>query len=211
MEEGTDVGARSALLLAAHLAGLAFSTTGLGTAHAIGHALSAHYGTPHGVALAAVLPIVTADNLPHREEETTRLAYALGVPDAAAVPGAVAELQDRIGLRPTLADLGVAREDLPALEEAALADVVIRNAPRTHSHAELVRRWRTRIADARAGRQIAASSSGVMPSRPSVVTVRLPSARKSRASTTEATAMTESMTGVGTPTRVARSVRKTSE
>ena len=48
------------MLLAAHLAGLAFATTGLGTAHAIGHALSARYGTPHGVALAAVLPLVVA-------------------------------------------------------------------------------------------------------------------------------------------------------
>lgn len=139
VEDGTDVGARSALLLAAHLAGLAFSTTGLGTAHAIGHALSAHYGTAHGVALAAVLPIVTADNLPHRPTETARLADALGVAGAAAVPGAVAELQNRIGLRPTLTDLGVAREDLPGLADAALADEVIRNAPRTHSHAELVR------------------------------------------------------------------------
>jgi alcohol dehydrogenase class IV len=137
--DGADVGARSAMLLAAHLAGLAFSTTGLGTAHAIGHAVSARYGTPHGVALAAVLPHVTEHNLRHREEETSRLADALGVPGAAAVPGAVAELQDRIGLRPTLADLGVAREELPGLAEAALADEVIRNAPRIPSHAELVR------------------------------------------------------------------------
>ena len=139
MADGTDVGARSALLLAAHLAGLAFSTTGLGTAHAIGHALSAHYGTPHGVALAAVLPARHRRQPPHRRPRPPASLPPLGVPDAAAVPGAVAELQDRIGLRPTLADLGVAREDLPALAEAALADEVIRNAPRTQSHAELVR------------------------------------------------------------------------
>ena len=39
---------RASMLLAAHLAGLAFATTGLGTAHAIGHALSARHGSPRG-------------------------------------------------------------------------------------------------------------------------------------------------------------------
>ena len=55
------------------------------------------------------------------------------------MPGAVAELHDRIGLRPALATSASPREDLPGLAEAALADEVIRNAPRTHSHTELVR------------------------------------------------------------------------
>ena len=59
--------------------------------------------------------------------------------------------------------------------------------------------------------QRAASSSGDMPSRPSVLTVRTPSRRKSRASTTEAIVITASITGVGTPRRAARSVRKISE
>jgi alcohol dehydrogenase class IV len=135
--DGADIAARSALLLAAHLAGLAFSTTGLGAAHAIGHALSARHGTPHGVALAAVLPLVAAHNLPHRPAETARLAQALGAPDAGAVPDAVAELQERVGVRPTLADLGATQDDLPALADTAAADEVIRNAPRTYSRSEL--------------------------------------------------------------------------
>ena len=46
---------------------------------------------------------------------------------------------------------------------------------------------------------------------PEGVMVRLPSARKSRARTTEATLMTASITGVATPSRAARSVKKIRE
>ena len=125
------------MLLAAHLAGLAFSTTGLGTAHAIGHALSARYGTPHGVALACVLPSVCAANLECREAETARLADALGGV-ACRKPSRSCRIE--IGLRPTLVEFGVAPEDLPDIADAALADEVIRNAPTdSRPREELVR------------------------------------------------------------------------
>jgi alcohol dehydrogenase class IV len=133
-----DRASRSAMLLAAHLAGLAFATTGLGTAHAIGHALSARYGTPHGVALAAVLPLVVRLNASERPDETARIAEAAGVAPE-RVPDAVAALQQRSGLHPPLRELGVAHDELPALADAALADVVIENAPRVPARDELVR------------------------------------------------------------------------
>src|SRR4051812_14445983 len=79
VDDPGDRASRSAMLLAAHLAGLAFATTGLGNAHAIGHSLSARYGTPHGVALAAVLPLVVRLNATERERETARIAEAAGV------------------------------------------------------------------------------------------------------------------------------------
>jgi alcohol dehydrogenase class IV len=132
-----DRAGRSAMLLAAHLAGLAFATTGLGTAHAIGHALSARYGTPHGVALAAVLPLVLRLNAPERADATARIAAAAGVaPDR--VEAAVTDLQERSGMHPTLRELGVERDDLPALADGALDDVVIDNAPRVPTRDELL-------------------------------------------------------------------------
>lgn len=138
VRDGADADGRSAMLLASHLAGLAFGTTGLGTAHAIGHALSARYGTPHGVALAAVLPLVVRENGLARPEATVRIAAAAGFGDRAeAVPAAVAALQEQVGLRPSLADLGMPLEDADAIAGAALADAVVRNAPRIPSRAEL--------------------------------------------------------------------------
>jgi alcohol dehydrogenase len=44
------------MLLAAHMAGLAMASTGLGMCHAIGHALGGRFDIPHGVALTMVLP-----------------------------------------------------------------------------------------------------------------------------------------------------------
>lgn len=127
---------RAGMLLAAHLAGLAFATTGLGTAHAIGHTLSARHGTPHGVALAAVLAPVAALNAVERPLATARLATAAGV--TGGLPEAVAELQAAVGLRPSLTDLGVQADELAALADAALADEVVLNAPRIPARAELL-------------------------------------------------------------------------
>ncbi len=137
--DGCDLGARSELLRAAHLAGLASGTTGLGAAHALGHALAARHDIGHGVALATVLALVVERNLADREAETARLAAAVGVPGgAAAVPAAIAELQERIGVHPRLSRLLIPRRDLDALAVSALEDPVIANAPRDASHAELV-------------------------------------------------------------------------
>ncbi|MEU8847953.1 iron-containing alcohol dehydrogenase [Streptomyces sp. NPDC048564] len=53
--DGSDREARAQHMLGAHLAGQALTISGLGLVHGIGHALTAHTGTPHGIALAAVL------------------------------------------------------------------------------------------------------------------------------------------------------------
>jgi alcohol dehydrogenase class IV len=136
MRDPADVASRASMLLAAHLAGLAFATTGLGTAHAIGHALSARHGAAHGDALAAVLPLVVRFNAAERPAATARLATAVGC--TGSLEDAVATLQTAVDLRPTLADLGVGLADLEPLVDAALADVVIANAPRVPAPGELL-------------------------------------------------------------------------
>lgn len=108
--DGEDLDAHESLLLAAHLAGLALAGPGRGMAHALGHALSARYDIADGVALAAVLPVVTAHDRSEQEP-------------------AIAELLERIGLRPSLAGLLVPRGELPSLAADALADAVIADAP----------------------------------------------------------------------------------
>ncbi len=137
--DGSDLGARGSMLLAAHLAALAFGTTGLGAAHAIGHTLSARYGTAHGVALAAVLEPVVAQSVPERPAESARIAEAMGARGGAdALPGAVGELCARAGLRPRLGELGVPWDELGDVADDALADPVIANAPRVPTRPELL-------------------------------------------------------------------------
>jgi alcohol dehydrogenase class IV len=126
VEDGRDIEARAQMLLAAHMAGLAFANTGLGLAHALGHTLSAHLGTVHGVALAVVLPSVMELNQQAREEELARAAAALG---ASQAPQAVRDLAKRIGMPTTLAELGLTRDGVPGLVRDALDDVVLQNSP----------------------------------------------------------------------------------
>jgi alcohol dehydrogenase len=143
--DGKNLEARSELLLAAYLAGLAFTTTGLGLAHAVGHALSARVGAPHGVALSVMLPHVLTFNLPVRQTVYARLAGALGAADAGsddhtaarASIEAVRRLGTEVGLPRWLGEIGCTEAHIPLVVDDALSDVVISNTPRTPTADEL--------------------------------------------------------------------------
>ncbi len=55
-QDGSDLKARQNLQKAAFYAGRAFTRGSVGYVHAIGHPLSGLYGTPHGLAMAILLP-----------------------------------------------------------------------------------------------------------------------------------------------------------
>lgn len=134
VDDGRDLEARSQMLLAAHMAGLAFGTTGLGLCHAIGHALSARLGVPHGVALAVALPHVLAYNAPAVPEIDAEVAKATAAATAGAAAAAVAF---EVGLPQRLSELGCTPELIGVLAEDALADEVMLNTPRTPTPEEL--------------------------------------------------------------------------
>ena len=117
--DGTDMEARSQMLLASHLAGLGqASGTGVGLVHALGHALGTHGRLAHGTALATVMPGVLGFYLGTRDRELALVAVALGSasptdePGAAARAGvaAVARLIETVGQRRTLRELGLDRD-----------------------------------------------------------------------------------------------------
>jgi alcohol dehydrogenase class IV len=145
VRDGQDLEARAQMLLASHMAGLAFSTTGLGMGHALAHALSARLGTAHGVALAATLPHVLSFNLIVRTETYAQVAQAFGVHDASsddhanaqAAIDAVRRLSLDMGMPASLRELGCTEPGIATLVEDALADEVLVNAPRLPSAAEL--------------------------------------------------------------------------
>lgn len=142
---GSDMEARAQMLLAAHMAGLAFATTGLGVGHALAHALGARIGAIHGAALAAVLPHVLRFNLPLRADVYARAAWALGIyhpgrddlANAEAAIERVQELAYSLELPASLREQGLAEHAIPAAAADALADEVILNSPRVPSQGEL--------------------------------------------------------------------------
>ena len=141
VSDGSDLEARSHLLLAAHTAGLAMSTTGLGIVHGVAHPLGGRFDVPHGVALAMVLGECLRFNRPERVERLARLAEPLGVFDASAsasrnADAAIAAIEQlvvdvRLGLR--LDGFGITKADLPQLVADTLDDAVMANTPRAAS------------------------------------------------------------------------------
>jgi alcohol dehydrogenase class IV len=126
--DGADLEARGNLLLGAHLAGRALTLSGLGLVHGFAHAVTAHLGTPHGVALAAVNAQVMRFSA---APAYTRVAAALGVVDPIAAMDALAA-----PVRRSLGELGATPDLVPVLAAAALADPVTANAPRIPTPAE---------------------------------------------------------------------------
>jgi alcohol dehydrogenase len=139
LADGTNIEARSELLLAAHLAGLGqASGTGVGAVHAIGHAIGTRGRLPHGTALAAVLPEVLATYRTVRKRELGLIAVAMSAAGPGDAPETAAEAAidaldaflRRIGQRHTLVELGIARELEPAIVRDAVDDAAIANSPR---------------------------------------------------------------------------------
>jgi len=145
-DDGADLEARSQMLLAAHLAGVAFANTGLGLCHAISHSLGGRWNIAHGVALSMLLPDVLRFNLPVRAARLADIAFALGVGDtrsgpdrnAAAAIEAVAGLTDRVGLAAGLADFGITEADFAQIADDALDDEVLANTPRPPTRVDII-------------------------------------------------------------------------
>jgi alcohol dehydrogenase class IV len=140
--DGTDLEARSQLLMASHLAGMGqASGTGVGLVHALGHAIGTRGRLPHGTALAAVLPEVLAfyaDEPGLRDRELHLIGIALGAASptetdatgAIAAIGALKTFLAGIGQRPRLRALGFDEAALDVVAQDAIDDAAINNSPR---------------------------------------------------------------------------------
>ena len=120
----SDTHARSAMLMGAHLAGMAIEQSMLGAAHACANPLTARYDVAHGLALAIVLPHVVRWNAPAAND---RYAALLGAPrrrarDEDAAETLARRLEDFAlagHLKITLTDAGVDPAAIPELAELA--------------------------------------------------------------------------------------------
>ncbi len=146
--DGSDLEARSQMLMAAHLAGVGqASGTGVGLVHALGHALGTRGRLSHGTALAVVLPEVLTFYLEApglRDRELAMVGVALRAATAAEQPAtaagaAIGELRRflaSLGQRPRLRTLGFDATSLDVVAQDAIDDVAIRNSPRLATLAE---------------------------------------------------------------------------
>ncbi|GLY09390.1 iron-containing alcohol dehydrogenase [Pseudobacillus badius] len=148
-KNGSNIEARTNMLLGSMMAAYAFNSALLGLVHAIAHPLSVYCGLPHGVANACMLPDVMEYNA--QDEKVQKrfrdIAQAMGISveglsDKEAADQAVAavrELSQSINI-PSLEEAGVKREQFEQLAEATLnEEISIMVNPRDVTEQEVVK------------------------------------------------------------------------
>lgn len=137
---GQNLAARESMLLASCMAGMAFSSAGLGLCHAMAHQPGATLHIPHGLANAMLLPTVMAFNRMVCRERFSQVGRALThkkTDDRDAI-AAVSDLIAEVGLCKRLADVGAKPEHYSAWAQAALDDICLRSNPRTATQEQIV-------------------------------------------------------------------------
>ena len=145
VEDGKDRDARERMAHAALLSGMALANSGLGMAHGVAAALGIHAGIAHGLACAVMLPAALRANAAARPREISRIGEVMcGArfdSDEDGVRAAIERVEDlcrRVEIPGKLRDLGVKKEDLPAIAASSRGNSMSGN-PREISDEELSR------------------------------------------------------------------------
>lgn len=129
-KNGNDLEARSEMAMASYQAGVAFTEASLGYVHAISHQLGAHYGVPHGLGNAILLPKVLLASLPAIENKLARLSLLLGWNDenesksfnAMAFIRKIEEMNKAMDIPGVVYDLD--RTNIPSIAKSARKEAV---------------------------------------------------------------------------------------
>ena len=138
--QGTNIEARSEMLLASLMAGMAFSNAGNAAAHALAYPIGGFVKSPHGEVTGLLLPYVMEYNLPVISEKLANISKAFGYSEqrysqeelATMAPEIVLDLLADIGLPTRLSEIGIKEENIEVIaEKGAAIERLMRNNPRT--------------------------------------------------------------------------------
>lgn len=137
INNGENIEVRGNMLIAANMAGLAFTNALVGVVHAMVHALGGYCDVPHGIANSIMLPYGMEYNLEYCKRYAL-VAEAFGI-DIKSLSGkeagkkaidAVWQLTKDCSMPQKLREVGVKIEDLSKVAENAMCDGSIYNNPR---------------------------------------------------------------------------------
>jgi len=140
-----DKEAKANLLMGSLIAGICFGNSDIAGVHCMGEALGGLYDTPHGVAMAILLPYVMDYNYVSDFKKFGEMAKAMGEEidglsekDAAyAAITAVQKLNRDLKI-PTLKEIGVQFDDLPELAKRSSVNVSVDSNPRAASEKDFL-------------------------------------------------------------------------
>ncbi len=136
--DGTNLRARSQMLVGAHLAGFALSSVAMGLHHGLCHVLGGAAGVPHGIANSIILPHAIRFNADATADQLLPAAEAMGLPvdghgTAAAMDATAQHVYDLVGemhLPQRLREVGVKQSDLHRLSQLAFQNQTVQNNPK---------------------------------------------------------------------------------
>lgn len=146
VHQGGNLEARSQMLLASCMAGVACSNSWFGVVHAISHAIGAHYPVHHGTLNSIILPYGMEFNAPVAPERYVRIARAMGVnaggrsDEEVIADGitAVKNLAADCGLPLRLRDVEIPESALPELAALSLVEAAMFWNPRDATEEDLL-------------------------------------------------------------------------
>jgi alcohol dehydrogenase len=152
VEQGSDLEARSHMLIAANMAGIAFEHAMVGVVHSMSHATGGIAQVPHGMANSILLPYGMEYNLPTSAGRYVGIAKRLGIDTSGMQPEEAARaaikyvrelragLKKLCGLPDRLRDAGVQEAQLEAIARAAVEDGTSYFNPREVTYAEVLKK-----------------------------------------------------------------------
>ena len=135
VKDGSNIEARSAMLMGSMLGGMSFSHSDVASVHCIAESLGGMYDLPHGMCNAIFLPYVMEYNMDYCEEKYARVANAFGLSFNTAREGAQAAVQAvkdlcvAVGL-PDFKSRNVDTNDFDALAEMSVKNISTESNPR---------------------------------------------------------------------------------
>ncbi len=140
--DGRNRKARAGMSIGSHMAGLAFSHSGLGLIHALASSLGGMIDAPHGVCLAACTGIGLRYNFDACEKDLAVLAGVIadhdgtsGIPSADGFLGHLQDLLKEFGFPTRPSELGIRKEDAKTVLKKTLVQIRrIQTNPRPLDH-----------------------------------------------------------------------------
>ncbi|MBS4959196.1 MAG: iron-containing alcohol dehydrogenase [Clostridiales bacterium] len=135
VNNGSNLEARSAMLMGSMLAGIAFSHSDVASVHCVAESLGGVYDLPHGVCNAIFLPYVMEYNMTYCEEKYARVARAMGLSFQSPQEGAklaveaVKKLCKDVKL-PPFRSLNVNTEEFDRIAEMSVKNISTESNPR---------------------------------------------------------------------------------